>query len=528
MPRHIFQGTFTDGMGRVVLSGTVSVYLAGTTTPASVYVASSGGVAVNSITSSAIDGSFSFYVSDTDYNPSQRFDAILSKTHFISRTLHDIEIFKSEGYIGDYADLVVFLSGVGSNERSIVICGTIVLAAVVTIPANVSCRVIKGGSFTGCGSFTLAINGSFSAGLYQVFDGAVTFGESVSILYPRWWGAMGDDSTDDTVALQACINAALASLNPTIHLSDRVYKTTAALSVTAALKIEGSGRATSAIKCYTAAQNGITINTNEALILRDFGIWAGTVKTAGAAVWVGSSTVNSGSVFDNLYVNGHYFGIQFVTAAGWKVSNCDLHFLLAGMDIQNTHNVDEGDSCISGCLFNGTTDTYGIVYRDSGGLRIENNKFLGGNYSIYMALTDAAVTGVLLIIGNSIEGAAIAGAAFVGPATTGSFDQIVITGNEIWTAGHGITFASATAKSFRSVNITGNNIRIPINTNGIALAEVSRAIVSANIIEGLNTGEVGLLIAASCEHIAHGPNLYHGIATPVTNGAADTTTVAFA
>ncbi len=91
--RYIFQGTFTDGMGRAVLGGTVSVYLAGTTTAASVYAASSGGTAVNSVASSSTDGSFLFYVDDGDYAPNQKLKIILSKTNFISRTLDNIEIF---------------------------------------------------------------------------------------------------------------------------------------------------------------------------------------------------------------------------------------------------------------------------------------------------------------------------------------------------------------------------------------------------------------------------------------------------
>jgi len=57
---------------------------------------------------------------------------------------------------------------------------------------------------------SLTINGPFSAGLYQVFsgDGSVAFGKGVmKKVYPQWWGALGDNSHDDSSAIQAAINS---------------------------------------------------------------------------------------------------------------------------------------------------------------------------------------------------------------------------------------------------------------------------------------------------------------------------------
>jgi hypothetical protein len=99
MSRYKYQGTFTDGNGRVVGSsttsnstaGTISVYLAGTTTAADVYAAESGGSAVASVSTDAY-GHFSFWVDDSDYDNSQRFDITLSHADFKSKTYEDIEI----------------------------------------------------------------------------------------------------------------------------------------------------------------------------------------------------------------------------------------------------------------------------------------------------------------------------------------------------------------------------------------------------------------------------------------------------
>jgi len=60
---------------------------------------------------------------------------------------------------------------------------------------------------------TLTINGTIDAGLYQVFEyggatSAVVFGAgSVKEVYPQWWGATGDGTTDDTTACQRALTA---------------------------------------------------------------------------------------------------------------------------------------------------------------------------------------------------------------------------------------------------------------------------------------------------------------------------------
>lgn len=98
MARFKFQGVWTDGNGRRIDSATVSAYLAGTDTAASVYAASSGGIAVNSVTTDT-SGLYEFWVDDTDYTQEQLFKIIMSKTSFQSKTINDIEIFKSNRLI---------------------------------------------------------------------------------------------------------------------------------------------------------------------------------------------------------------------------------------------------------------------------------------------------------------------------------------------------------------------------------------------------------------------------------------------
>lgn len=58
---------------------------------------------------------------------------------------------------------------------------------------------------------TVTITGTLKAGLYQVFTGAGTVSLSAGAcaeVYPEWWGAVGDNSTDCTAAFNSAMTAA--------------------------------------------------------------------------------------------------------------------------------------------------------------------------------------------------------------------------------------------------------------------------------------------------------------------------------
>jgi hypothetical protein len=79
-------GFTLDQNGKLLPSTTVSLYLTGTTTPAKMYAALSGGVDVYSITSDSITGKYVFYVDDGDYATSQGFDIVYTNTSYGANT----------------------------------------------------------------------------------------------------------------------------------------------------------------------------------------------------------------------------------------------------------------------------------------------------------------------------------------------------------------------------------------------------------------------------------------------------------
>ena len=85
-------GFSKDQNGRILTSVTVVCYLTSTTTPANIYAASAGGIAMYSVTSSATDGSFSFWVDDGDYPSTQFFDITFTKTNYKTVTSSSVAI----------------------------------------------------------------------------------------------------------------------------------------------------------------------------------------------------------------------------------------------------------------------------------------------------------------------------------------------------------------------------------------------------------------------------------------------------
>ncbi|GAG32303.1 unnamed protein product, partial [marine sediment metagenome] len=92
-----FSSTLTDQQGSVLAGGTVTVYESGTTTAATIYDADGGSVISGSVVTSGTDGSFIFWIDDTEYAVTKRFRVVLGGTGFTSRTIDDIVIMIGDG-----------------------------------------------------------------------------------------------------------------------------------------------------------------------------------------------------------------------------------------------------------------------------------------------------------------------------------------------------------------------------------------------------------------------------------------------
>jgi hypothetical protein len=220
--RSYYKGVARDQYGAIISSASIAIYLAGTTTVASVYTVSTGGTAVDSVTSDA-EGIFYFYVDTSDYSNIQLFKLVISHLGNTS-TYDNISVFYYDNYyidaLGEYGSGTVYtqatiesaLTAIGTVNKVALLLrpGNWVLTSDLTIPANITLKLPAGAIITIPTGKTLTINGPFEAGLYQVFDcvgtGAVDFSAAIiSEVYVEWWGV---DGTADEVEWNKAILAA--------------------------------------------------------------------------------------------------------------------------------------------------------------------------------------------------------------------------------------------------------------------------------------------------------------------------------
>lgn len=112
--------------------------------------------------------------------------------------------------------LNAIVSAIGSASRAVVISAPVSVASNLTVPTNVELRFERGGRLDLANGVTLTVRGEIVAGLQQIFSYgnsacAVVFGSGADQrgrpdVRPEWWGALGDDTTDDSAAHQRMLD----------------------------------------------------------------------------------------------------------------------------------------------------------------------------------------------------------------------------------------------------------------------------------------------------------------------------------
>lgn len=116
------------------------------------------------------------------------------------------------------------IGATGLNAR-VPVPRDVTLTSNLTVPDNVVLDFLMLGAKIIVNSpYILTINQEFLAPTYQIFSGTgtIVFGKKVPYIKPEWFGAKGDGSTDDKVALQLAAN--IANSNGGTLLLTGIYK----------------------------------------------------------------------------------------------------------------------------------------------------------------------------------------------------------------------------------------------------------------------------------------------------------------
>lgn len=120
----------------------------------------------------------------------------------------------------------------------------------------------SGGPFVVKTGITLTLNGTIDAPVANLFTlqgtGSVTIGPSTIDVYPEWFGAKGDNSTDDTTAIQNAINSLTKG---SVRFGSKTYKVTSVLSIPRGyISLTGNGQRNTIISSTATTGDMLTLS----------------------------------------------------------------------------------------------------------------------------------------------------------------------------------------------------------------------------------------------------------------------------
>lgn len=397
------------------------------------------------------------------------------------------------------------LTSIGATNTTIIVDSPIAIIADATVDANISLDIRGTGLFTISAGKVLTINGSFTAGLRQVFagTGTVVFGvNTIKEVYPQWWGALADGITDDAIPLQSALTA-----YTNVKLVKGTYYTTVTLYPIDNQIISGEGPC-SVISITDGTIHGIYINSKDDVTIRDLAI--ATKTQANATTSKGGILVYSATrclIYNITISDLAWAGIWLWDSTYCTIRDCKFYTwfdtLQDSSDIMiynnSNYNLIEGNHCYGG-------GDHGIIIQDpytsstpTG--NIINNNLVGEHNAYGIAVYVCNIYDTKTVVTNNnvhdILGTALAGTSGSGiyiesaggtiiannqvsnccrstsnPSTLGIAHITIKTGNRI-------TYAIG---EFIDIICTNNHINAPKGRGICAAASDASALIKGNTI----------------------------------------------
>ncbi len=262
----------------------------------------------------------------------------------------------------------------GSACTEDVICTPVTLAEDKTYSNSLT--FLKGGVLTTAGHIA-TIEGPFTAGPIDCFNttaGEIVFGKNATLqILPEWFGAAGDGTTDDTVAIQLALDTAAASKLPIKFMPNKTYViSNLTIPQYAFLSADGGRRSPTIIKANSSSEM-LTLSSTPDTFITIRGIQFDGNNTAASCINLKAANVTV--IEDCAFANADIL-LDLREGPIWNyITRCEFQSApVAGIQISGLTIA----TYISQCTFGGTSP-----------------------YSIY---TDASWTGDSLVVSDSTFG----------------------------------------------------------------------------------------------------------------------------
>lgn len=336
-------------------------------------------------------------------------------------------------------------------------------------------------------------------------------------LHSKDFGALGNNSADDTTALQNWINACEGTTAAhRCYLDEGIYRISSALVINSGIYLEGAGRNIAQISPTNATQDAFSITGSvPAGYIGKFNIVPVVTKTAGSSINMSNAGVITGWKLEDLLISGAYDGIT--------VGNSYASYVIDDVYITCSHicinTAVTGDSSISNSVLLPGAGT-GIQVVSGSGLKIVNTKILsvtsGSNGILWTGTNGCASCSDFAIANSSIE-VAQSGISMTKGTATSMLNVSVIGGNI--NSANPINLGDTTAGWLGTIAISGVTVE-PSGGVGITVAAAANFNISGNTITGSNAATTGISIGASATGCVLGSNQISGVTTPIVDSSA--------
>lgn len=195
------------------------------------------------------------------------------------------------GLIDDTAAVQAAIAYVFTDNATLIVPGPTLVSANLTFAQATQLQFQNGGKFVGvAGTEVITLQRAPVADIQQIFQNCDSYSTVGMTVYPEWFGAVKDGSTDDRAAFQSALRF-LRNVGGLIQLQAGFYAVSDRISIDYNnMTIQGAGNNTSWIKVTGANKNGVVVNGVAGtpirnIMLRDFSVILATVAT-GASIGI--------------------------------------------------------------------------------------------------------------------------------------------------------------------------------------------------------------------------------------------------